>query len=85
MSEKYVCLATIGDPDEERVVPARLAGEGLEVRTHGEANGPFPVTVGALAITQLWVRSDDAIEAAEVLAEVGIECAPWDLYEGPET
>jgi len=84
MNETYVCLATIGDPDEARVIAARLSSEGLQVRTHSESTGPFPVTVGALAATQLWVRADDAIDAATVLEEVGIACAPWDLYESPE-
>jgi hypothetical protein len=79
MDHKYVCLATIGDINLAHVAAARLESEGLSVRLHSEALGPFPVTVGRLAETQLWVVADQAAEATQVLEDVGVECHPQDL------
>ena len=76
MNERYVCLATIGEPNEARVAAARLQNEGLSVRVHGESTGPFPVTVGGLAETQLWVLADDVADASVVLEEMGLACTP---------
>jgi hypothetical protein len=79
MNKRYVCLATIGDPSEARVAAARLTNEGFAVRVHGESTGPFPVSVGGLAETQLWVLAAEAKEATEVLEDMGVSCAPQDL------
>jgi hypothetical protein len=74
MNDPYVCLATISDINLARVAAARLDSEGISSRLHGEALGPFPVTIGRLAETQLWVLSDDRGPASAVLEELGIEC-----------
>jgi hypothetical protein len=76
MKKQYVCLATIGDPGEARVAAARLQNEGLAVRIHGESTGPFPVTVGGLAVTQLWVLADETDDAIAVLEDMGVACSP---------
>jgi hypothetical protein len=75
MTGSYVCLARVYDPNLARVAAARLQSEGLAVRVHGESTGPFPVTVGALAETQIWVAADEEAEAGAILHEIGIICA----------
>ena len=74
MSDQYVCMAKISDVNEARVAAARLESEGVTSRLHGEAFGPFPVTVGRLAETQLWVLAEHRATAAIVLGDLGIEC-----------
>lgn len=78
MSEPYVCLATISDVNLARVAAARLHSEGIDSRIHGEPLGPFPVTIGRLAETQLWVLTDQQESASVVLEELGIDCQPRD-------
>ena len=77
-SARYILVATVGDLTEARVLAARLRSEGIEVRVHSEANGPYPVTVGQLAEAEIWVLSDRAEEASHVLldAEVNTALAP---------
>jgi hypothetical protein len=74
MTDGYTCVATVADLNEANVAAARLHSEGFEARVHGEATGPFPVTIGRLAETQIWVRADDAHDAALVLEDIGIAC-----------
>ncbi|MCP4968501.1 MAG: hypothetical protein GY926_25115 [bacterium] len=74
MNEPYVCLAKVSDINLARVAAARLDSEGIDSRLHGEALGPFPVTIGRLAETQLWVLSEQKQAATNVLEELGIEC-----------
>jgi hypothetical protein len=74
MSEQYVCLANIPDVNAARVAAARLESEGIPSRLHGESLGPFPVTIGRLAETQLWVVDTQRELAAEILAELGLDC-----------
>ncbi len=76
MNDSHVCLATIPDVHIATVAAARLQSEGIESRLHGEPLGPFPVSVGRLAETQLWVLADQRDAAAEVLEDLGIECEP---------
>ena len=76
MTDGFACIATVADLNLAKVAAARLVSEGFDVRVHGEATGPFPVTVGRLAETQLWVHADDAADAALVLEEIGIDCDP---------
>ena len=77
---RFVKVATVGDLTEGRVLAARLRAEGIDVRVHSEALGPYPVTVGQLAETQLWVLSGDLEDAGRVSldAEVNSAIAPAD-------
>ena len=77
---RFVKVTTVGDLTEGRVLAARLRAEGIDVRVHSEALGPYPVTVGQLAETQLWVLSGDLEDAGRVLldAEVNSAIAPAD-------
>lgn len=75
---RYVRIATVGDLTEARVLAARLTAEGIDVRVHSEALGPYPVTVGGLAEAELWVLSDRVEDAGQILldAEVNTALAP---------
>lgn len=75
---RFVLLTTVGDVNTARLLAARLSAEGIETRLHGDALGPYPVTVGSLAETQLWVLSDRVAEASELLldAEVNEALSP---------
>ena len=61
-------LVRIGDPNEARLLAARLRSEGIPVRVHGESSGPYPVTVGGLADVEIWVTSDRLDEARAVVS-----------------
>ena len=74
MDEHYTCVARIGDVNAARLAAARLDSEGIASRLHGEALGPFPVTIGRLAETQLWVTARQRDSAVAVLTELGIDC-----------
>ena len=81
---RFVHVATVGDLVEGRVLAARLESDGIEVRLHSAAFGPYPVTVGEMAETQIWVLSDRVEEASRILldAEVNTALAPVES-EGP--
>ena len=78
MDDKLVCVAKVPDVNEARVIAARLTSEGVTTRLHGEPLGPFPVTIGRLAETEVWVSADQRGTAAIVLGDLGIECLPLD-------
>lgn len=70
---RFVHLADVGDLVTARVCAAVLEDAGIEARLHGDALGPYPVTVGRLAVTQVWVRHSDLEEARLVMLESEIE------------
>lgn len=74
MDERYICLAKIADVNTAKVAAAKLDSEGIRSRLHGEALGPFPVTIGRLAETQLWVIAAQRERATDLLVELGIDC-----------
>lgn len=74
-AEPFVHLADVGDLAAARVCAALLGSEGIEARLHGEALGPYPVTVGRMAITQIWVPERDLELAREVMVRAEIEHA----------
>ena len=71
MEDKYVCVAKVPDVNEARVIAARLETEGVNTRLHGEPMGPFPMTIGRLAETELWVKAEHRPTAAIVLDDLG--------------
>lgn len=77
---RFVPLTTVGDVAAAQVLAARLRSEGIEVRVHSQALGPYPVTVGQMAETELWVMSDRLEEAGRIIldAEVTDAIAPAD-------
>ena len=86
-TDRFVLLATLGDIASARVFAARLEAEGIEVRLHGEAMGPYPVTVGHMAATQLWVLSSRLDEARRVMLEAEVDATlggdPDEAEPGP--
>jgi hypothetical protein len=72
---RFVKLATVGDLTTGRVLAARLLSEGIEVRVHSPALGPYPVTVGHMAETELWVMNDRVEEASRILLDAEVNAA----------
>ncbi len=67
-ADRYEQLVVIGDPTEATLLAARLRSEGIAVRTHGEAFGPYPVQVGGLAEVEIWVDVDRLEDARQIVA-----------------
>lgn len=64
----FVRLMTVGDPSEAQIIAAKLRAASIEVRLHGENFGPYPIQVGELADTQIWVPADRIDDATDVVA-----------------
>lgn len=77
----FVHFADVGDLGAARIAAAVLADAGIDVRLHGESLGPYPVTIGRLAVTQIWVHPDDVDMARLVMLEAEIDHT---LGEGPD-
>lgn len=58
-----------------RVCVAVLGSNGIEARVHGESLGPYPVTVGRMAVTQIWVPESALERARELMIEAEIDHA----------
>lgn len=71
----FIKLATVGDLTTARVLAARLESEGIDVRLHSEAFGPYPVTVGRLAEAELWIMNDRLEDARTVLLDAEVTAA----------
>ena len=69
-----VLLTEVGDPNAAALLAARLRSEGIEATVTGEAEGPYRVTVGAMAVTEVWVERDDLEDARLVVLD-------WELAE----
>jgi hypothetical protein len=67
----FVKAGTLGDPTTARLTVALLESEGIPCIARGQVSGEFPVTVGRLAETELWVRSSDLEEARRIIADAG--------------
>ena len=78
---RFVPLTKVGDMTAARVLAARLQAEGIEVRVHSQAFGPYPVTVGQMAETELWVLSDRVEEASRILLDAEVNDAIYDAAE----
>ena len=73
MSDRYVCVARLPDLQTAQVAAAHLDSEGVATRLHGEALGPFPMTIGRFAETHLWVLCDQRELAEDILEELEID------------
>jgi hypothetical protein len=73
--EQFVHLADVGDLVSARVCAAVLGSDGIEARLHGESLGPYPVTVGRMAVTQIWVAERDLERARQLMVEAEIDHA----------
>jgi hypothetical protein len=65
----FVKAGTLGDPTTARLTVALLESEGIPCIARGQLSGEFPVTVGRLAETELWVRSSDLEDARRIIAD----------------
>lgn len=72
---RFVKIATVGDITAGNVLAARLRSEGIEVRIHSQALGPYPMTVGNMADTELWVLTDRVEQANSILLDAEVTSA----------
>jgi hypothetical protein len=88
--EPFVLLATLPDPAAAELCAALLRSEDIESRLRGESLGPYRLTIGAMAATQVWVplsRRDQAralIEEAD-LSDVDLPRASAYATSAPAT
>lgn len=69
---RFVPLTRVGDITAASILAALLRSEGIEVRVHSQSFGPYPVTVGQMAETELWVMSDRVEDASEILLDAEV-------------
>ncbi len=67
MESGFVFLATVGNPNQALLLQALLDAEGISARLHGEALGPYRLTLGAMAATEIWIPPDRMEEARLIL------------------
>lgn len=81
---RFVCVAKVGDPGTAQILAARLQAENIEARVHSEALGPYPLTVGQMAVAEIWV-AEHAVEEARTIvmdSEINVllepsQAPPW--------
>jgi hypothetical protein len=71
-TERFVLLATLGDPASARLCAALLESEGIEARVHSESFGPYPMTVGEMATARVWVPESRVSQAQQIMVEAEI-------------
>ena len=77
--EPLVPLTTMGDLIAAHVMVAHLLSEGVTAVVRGEPLGPYPVTVGRMAVTEILVPQDELEEARVVLEEIEREASSVDV------
>jgi len=65
----FVHLATVADPAAADLYAAMLRSAGIEARLHGESLGPYRLTVGEMAATEVWVPETQLADARAVIDE----------------
>ena len=68
-ADPFVLLATLGDPSAAELCAALLRSEGIDSRLRGESLGPYRLTIGAMAATQIWVPLRYLEEARSLLEQ----------------
>ena len=71
--DAYVKVASVGDPATARICAALLESAGIPTRLHGEALGPYVMSVGDWAVTDIWVPGSTVDDAVEVLTAAEID------------
>ncbi len=66
----FKMLTKVGDLASANIVAARLRAEGIEARVHSPSLGPYPVTVGDMALSEIWVLEDRIDDASRVLLDI---------------
>jgi len=72
----YVSIAKVGDASSAGLAVALLRSAGIPARMHGEGLGPYRMTVGEMAVTEIWVPEPDEDDAREILAGSDLETYP---------
>jgi len=65
----FLLLATVSDPAAADLCAALLRSEGIESRLRGESLGPYRLTIGEMAATQVWVPLSRLDDARSLVAE----------------
>lgn len=73
---RFVSVAKVGDPSVAHLAVALLRSAGIAARAHGEALGPYRLTVGEMAVTEIWVPEPDLDDAREVLEGSEVDATP---------
>jgi cytochrome c-type biogenesis protein CcmH/NrfG len=66
----FKMLTKVGDLASANIIAARLRAEGIEARVHSPSLGPYPVTVGDMALSEIWVLEDRIEDASRVLLDI---------------
>jgi len=65
----FVRLTTLADPAAADLCAALLRSAGIDSRLRGEALGPYRLTVGGMAATEVWVPEAELEDARAILSE----------------
>ena len=90
-AEPLVLLTTVGEPAAAHLCAALLRSEGIDSRLRGESLGPYRLTVGEMAETEIWVPRSGLDEARRLTLEAEVEEAwatraePGSDQESPES
>lgn len=68
----FALLSRIGDINQAQLIAARLDAEGIEARVHSPMGSVYPVTVGGLAETEIWVPIDQMEAASRILLDAEV-------------
>ena len=77
--QPLVILTRTGDLGSAYVLVARLQSEGVSALVRGEPMGPYPVTVGRMAVTEILVPDDEFESATALLEELTIEATSTEV------
>jgi len=67
----FVLLATLADPAAAELCAALLRSAGIDSQLRGESLGPYRLTVGSMAATQVWVPASELQDAQDVIGDLG--------------
>jgi hypothetical protein len=67
--DPFVLLATASEPAVADVCAALLRSADIEAHLRGESLGPYRLTIGDMATTQIWVRLSRLEEARALVFE----------------
>lgn len=79
MQTNFVLLAQVGDPNQAMLLRARLDSEGIVARVRSEAFGPYRLSIGAMAVTEIWIPPDRMEEARLILLAADVDAIVADV------
>ncbi len=72
-------VTSAGDLTVARLLAARLQAEGIPAVVRGEPMGPYPVTVGRMAVTEVLVPEEELDAARLILDEIEADVATIEI------